>query len=106
MTGSRCVLTFDGMTQGDGTIIQNRTLGSPPRVTPDVQITPRANCDRIGRSPLLVVSACPGADQREKQRFLGWLSWRVARVEPSVPAETGSIRCPGLRLEDLLLLGN
>ena len=49
----------------------------------------------IGCAPVLV--------KGEKEQFLSWLSWGVESGAVSLPAETGSIRWPGLSLEDLFL---
>jgi hypothetical protein len=49
----------------------------------------------IGCVPVLV--------KGEKEQFLSWLSWGVESGAVSLPAETGSIRWPGLSLEDLFL---
>ena len=47
----------------------------------------------IGCAPVLV--------KGEKEQFLSWLSWGVESGAINLPAETGSIRWPGLSLEDL-----
>ena len=47
----------------------------------------------IGCAPVLV--------KGEKEQFLSWLSWGVESGAVSLPAETGSIRWPGLSLQDL-----
>jgi hypothetical protein len=49
----------------------------------------------IGCTPVLV--------KGEKEQFLSWLSWGVESGAVSLPAETGSIRWPGLSLHDLFL---
>jgi hypothetical protein len=49
----------------------------------------------IGCAPVLV--------KGEKEQFLSWLSWGVESGAISLPAETGSIRWPGLSLQDLFL---
>jgi hypothetical protein len=49
----------------------------------------------IGCTPVLV--------KGEKEQFLSWLSWGVESGAVSLPAETGSIRWPGLSLQDLFL---
>ena len=52
----------------------------------------------IGCAPVLV--------KGEKEQFLSWLSWGVESGAVSLPAETGSIRWPGLSLQDLFLPAN
>ncbi len=49
----------------------------------------------IGCNPVLV--------KGEKEQFLDWLSWGVESGAVHFPLETGSIRWPGLSLEDLFL---
>ncbi|MGA8065603.1 MAG: hypothetical protein WB951_25655, partial [Candidatus Sulfotelmatobacter sp.] len=52
----------------------------------------------IGCNPALV--------KGEKEQFLDWLSWGVESGAVHFPLETGSIRWPGLSLEDLFLPAN
>src|SRR5712672_2536518 len=52
----------------------------------------------IGRARVLV--------KGETEQVLSWLSWGVESGAVSLPAQTGSIRWPGLSLEDLFLLAN
>jgi hypothetical protein len=47
----------------------------------------------IGCNPVIV--------KAEKQQFLDWLSWGVESGAVRLPAETGSVRWPSLKLEDL-----
>ena len=49
----------------------------------------------IGCAPVMVKGG--------KEQFLSWLSWGVESGAVSLPAETGSIRWPGLSLQDLFL---
>ncbi|HSZ62085.1 MAG TPA: hypothetical protein VK828_09815 [Terriglobales bacterium] len=49
----------------------------------------------IGCDPVIV--------KGEKEQFLDWLSWGVESEAINLPAETGSIRWPGLSLEDIFL---
>jgi hypothetical protein len=49
----------------------------------------------IGCNPVIV--------KGEKEQFLDWLSWGVESGAIRFPAETGSIRWPGLRLEEIFL---
>jgi hypothetical protein len=51
----------------------------------------------IGCAPVLV--------KGEKEQFLSWLSWGVESGAVSLPPATGSLRWPGLSLEDLFLVG-
>jgi hypothetical protein len=39
----------------------------------------------------------------EKEQFLSWLSWGVESGAVCLPAATGSIHWPSLRLEDIFL---
>ena len=49
----------------------------------------------IGCDPVIV--------KGEKEQFLDWLSWGVESGTISFPTQTGSIRWPGVNLEDILL---
>ena len=50
----------------------------------------------IGCDPVIV--------KGEKNQFLDWLSWGVESGSVNFPAETGSVRWPGLNLQDLFLV--
>jgi hypothetical protein len=52
----------------------------------------------IGCAPVLI--------KGEKDQFLSWLSWGVESGAVSLPDKAGSIRWPGLSLEDLFLPAN
>jgi hypothetical protein len=52
----------------------------------------------IGCAPVLVTG--------EKEQFLSWLSWGVESEAVGLPAETGSIRWPGLSLQEIFLPAN
>jgi hypothetical protein len=55
--------------------------------------------------PALGIGCAPVLIKGEKEQFLSWLSWGVESAAVSLPAATGSIRWPGLSLEDLFLIG-
>jgi hypothetical protein len=53
--------------------------------------------------PALGIGCDPVIVKGEKEQFLDWLSWGVESGAVDVPQETGSIRWPGLNLQDLFL---
>jgi hypothetical protein len=52
----------------------------------------------IGCDPVIV--------KGEKEQFLDWLSWGVESGAIRFPAETGSVRWPGVNLQDIFRPGN
>ena len=56
--------------------------------------------------PALGIGCEPVIVKGQKEQFLDWLSWGVESEAIKLPAETGSIRWPGLSLEDLFLPAN
>jgi hypothetical protein len=53
--------------------------------------------------PALGVGCDPVMVKGEKEQFLDWLSWGVESGAISLPAQTGSIRWPNVRLKDIFL---
>ena len=53
--------------------------------------------------PTLGIGCDPVIVKGQKEEFLDWLSWGVESGGVRLPAETGSIRWPGLNLVDLFL---
>lgn len=51
--------------------------------------------------PALGIGCAPVLVKGEKDQFLSWLSWAVESGAVSIPAATGSIHWPSLRLEDI-----
>ena len=56
--------------------------------------------------PALGIGCDPVLIKGEKEQFLSWLSWGVESGAIRLPAETGSIRWPSLRLQDIFLPAN
>jgi hypothetical protein len=53
--------------------------------------------------PVLGIGCAPVLIKGEKEQFLSWLSWGVESGAVCLPAATGSIHWPSLRLEDIFL---
>jgi len=53
--------------------------------------------------PALGIGCEPVIVKGQKEQFLDWLSWGVESEAIHLPAETGSIRWPGFKLENLFL---
>ena len=53
--------------------------------------------------PALGIGCKPVIVKGQKEQFLDWLSWGVESEAIHLPAENGSIRWPGFKLENLFL---
>jgi hypothetical protein len=53
--------------------------------------------------PVVGIGCEPVIVKGQKEQFLDWLSWGVESGAVNLPAETGTVRWPGLSLEVILL---